>query len=215
MLNPVVFTKITQDVPKVDLFASRLNCQIHPFVSWKPEPGTWAINAFSICCTNLIFYAFPPFSILGRVLAKVQQDRATGILVAPYLVRPTLVPTAPGNVDRTSTEAETRERPVANQRKSGYGAPASLKAGSIGDGYIRAALQGTGLSATATNLLCNAWREGTKRQYDSTLRRWGEFCTAWEVHPITPHINDVVEFLASLYTTGSQVLSQLLAVPCG
>ena len=101
-------------------------------------------------------------------------------------------------------EAETRERPVENQRKSGYGAPASLKAGSIGDGYIRTALQGTGLSATATNLLCNAWREGTKRQYDSTLRRWGEFCTAWEVHPITPHINDVVEFLSSLYTTGSR-----------
>ena len=71
-------------VPKVDLFASRLKCQLHPFVSWKPEPGAWAINAFSICWTNLIFYAFSPFSILGRVLAKVQQVRATGILVAPF-----------------------------------------------------------------------------------------------------------------------------------
>ena len=69
---------------KVDLFASRLNCQLHPFVSWKLGPGAWAINAFSICWTNLIFYAFPPFSILGRVLAKVQQDRAMGILVAPF-----------------------------------------------------------------------------------------------------------------------------------
>ena len=32
----------------------------------------------------LKFYAFPSFSILGRVLAKVQQDGATGMLVTPF-----------------------------------------------------------------------------------------------------------------------------------
>ena len=85
MLNPAVFQRLTKVyfVPEVDLFASRLNCQIHPFVSWNPEPGAWAIDAFSISWTDLKFYAFPPFSILGRVLAKVQQDGATGMLVTP------------------------------------------------------------------------------------------------------------------------------------
>ena len=40
MLNPAVFQCLTKVyvVPEVDLFASRLNCQIHPFVSWNPEP---------------------------------------------------------------------------------------------------------------------------------------------------------------------------------
>ena len=85
MLNHAVFQRLTKVyfVPEVDLFASRLNCQIHPFVSWNPEPGAWAIDAFSISWTDLKFYAFPPFSILGRVLAKVQQDGATGMLVTP------------------------------------------------------------------------------------------------------------------------------------
>ena len=85
MLNPAVFQRLTEVyfVPEVDLFASRLNCQIHPFVSWKPEPGAWAIDAFSISWTDLKFYAFLPFSILGRVLAKVQQDGATGMLATP------------------------------------------------------------------------------------------------------------------------------------
>ena len=85
MLNPVVFPGITQIyfAPDIDLFASRLNCQLHPFVSWQPEPGAWAINAFSICWADFMFYAFPPFSILGKVLAKVQQDGATGMLVTP------------------------------------------------------------------------------------------------------------------------------------
>ena len=30
-----------------------------------------------------MFYDFTPFSILGRLLAKVQQDGATGMLVTP------------------------------------------------------------------------------------------------------------------------------------
>ena len=53
--------------------------------------------------------------------------------------------------------------------------------------------QGSGLSTMATTLICNAWREGTKQQYNSTLRRWGEFCRAREIHPVTPPINDVVD----------------------
>ena len=85
MLNPAVFQRLTKVyfVPEVDLFASRLSCQIHPFASWKLEPGAWAIDSFSISWTALQFYAFPPFSILGRVLAKVQHVGATGMLVTP------------------------------------------------------------------------------------------------------------------------------------
>ena len=73
MLNPEVFHKLTQIyfVPEMDLFASSINCQLTPFVSWKPEPGAWAVNAFTFSWTNIMFYAFPPFSILGKVLAKV------------------------------------------------------------------------------------------------------------------------------------------------
>ena len=65
MLNPVVFKQLSalSFVPVVDLFASRLNCQLTPFVSWKPEPGAWAVNAF---------------------LAKDQQVGATGMLVTPF-----------------------------------------------------------------------------------------------------------------------------------
>ena len=35
-------------IPWVDLFASRLNRQVDLFVSWKPEPEAWAVDAFSI-----------------------------------------------------------------------------------------------------------------------------------------------------------------------
>ena len=80
-----LFKKIVKAffLPDIDLFATRLNCQLHTFVSWKPEPGAWAVDAFTVSWGDLKCYAFPPFSVLGRVLWKVQQDKATGILVVP------------------------------------------------------------------------------------------------------------------------------------
>ena len=91
--------------------------------------------------------------MLGRVLAKVQQDGATGMLVPP-----TVVPAASEVADRPPTNAEVRERP-ATEREDGHGASPSFKAGSLSDDYIRATIQGSGLSTMATTLICNAWRE--------------------------------------------------------
>ena len=58
-------------LPHIYLFASRLNAKLDQFVSWHPEPGALAIDAFSISWSNQKFYAFPPFSLLTRVLAKI------------------------------------------------------------------------------------------------------------------------------------------------
>ena len=69
--------------PTVDLFASRSNFQIKRYVSWRPDPEAIHIDAFTFPWTNENFYAFPPFSILPRVLQKIREDRATGILAVP------------------------------------------------------------------------------------------------------------------------------------
>ena len=84
-LNTEVFRKIVQQftVPNIDLFASRLNCQLKQFVSWLPDPDAAFIDAFSLDWSKFTFYAFPPFSLVSRVLQKVEDDRASGILVLP------------------------------------------------------------------------------------------------------------------------------------
>ena len=53
------------------------------FVPYKPEPGAWAADAFSLNWHSLQFYAFPPFSIIGKVLAKIKQDEARRIPIVP------------------------------------------------------------------------------------------------------------------------------------
>ena len=81
-----IFERLTKrfGTPDVDLFASRLNYQIKPFVSWGPDPESWAVDAFSINWGNTYSYAFPPFSLLNRVLNKLRRDQADGMIIAPY-----------------------------------------------------------------------------------------------------------------------------------
>lgn len=85
MLNRVIFDKLTLKLfkPKLDLFASRINNQLNKYVSWKPGPGAYAIDAFTLDWSTDTFFAFPPFSLLGRVVQKIEQDQAEGIVIVP------------------------------------------------------------------------------------------------------------------------------------
>ena len=69
--------------PDVDLFASRLNFQLKPYVAYKSDRKAHAINAFHVSWKGYTFYAFPPFSILQRVLQNISEEEATGLLVVP------------------------------------------------------------------------------------------------------------------------------------
>ena len=86
MLDRKCFLKIIDQLgfkPTVDLFASRTNKQISKFVSYQPDPEAYWINAFTLHWGELSFYAFPPFNIILKVLRKMMEDKATGILVIP------------------------------------------------------------------------------------------------------------------------------------
>ena len=70
--------------PSIDLFASRLNHKNETYDSFKPDPGSIVVNAFHMSWTSYLFYAFPPFCIFQKTLTKIQQDKATGLLVVPF-----------------------------------------------------------------------------------------------------------------------------------
>ena len=62
----------------IDLFASRINCQITRYVSYRADPQDFAISAFHMSWKHYLFYAFPPFSLITRVLQKIQEERTLG-----------------------------------------------------------------------------------------------------------------------------------------
>ncbi|XP_068703769.1 uncharacterized protein [Montipora foliosa] len=69
----IIFQTFT---PEIDLFASRLNAKTAKFISWHPQPGAVATDAICLSWANMNCYAFPPFSLLPRVLAKIRHDKA-------------------------------------------------------------------------------------------------------------------------------------------
>lgn len=70
--------------PDIDLFASRVNYRLKPYVSYKPDPGAVAVDAFMVQWSWYVFYAFPPFSVIMRTLQKIQQDQAIGLLLVSF-----------------------------------------------------------------------------------------------------------------------------------
>ena len=62
-------------------FASKISHQVPTYVSWKLDQFNKGRDAFQITWTHLKGYAFPPFASIGRVLNKVQKEKAISLLI--------------------------------------------------------------------------------------------------------------------------------------
>ncbi len=84
MLRSDLFSRISDLWPvDIDLFASSWNAQLPKFVSWKPQPGAYALDAFSLNWGSFFGYLFPPFSLISRCLVKLRREKASAVLVCP------------------------------------------------------------------------------------------------------------------------------------
>ncbi|CAB3997611.1 Enzymatic poly, partial [Paramuricea clavata] len=63
-------------------------------------------------------------------------------------------------------------------------------------------LEEQGISAGASNIIVQSWRQGTAKQYRSYLQKWELYCNKRKIDPIHPTISDGINFLSSLYESG-------------
>lgn len=84
-LNEEVFEMLVQcwGRPELDLFASRLNHKLPKYVAWRPDPHAFHIDAFTMSWEDIYSYAFPPFSLLAKVLQKLTEDQSEAMVVLP------------------------------------------------------------------------------------------------------------------------------------
>ena len=85
-LNTKIFEKIVAKWgrPEVDMFASRLNYQVKNFCSWKADPCSSYVDAFTVNWSSFkLIYMFPPFSLLGSCIQKIRMEQASAVLIAP------------------------------------------------------------------------------------------------------------------------------------
>ena len=67
---------------------------------------------------------------------------------------------------------------------------------------IRESLKNKGFSESATNIILSSWRPGSKAQYDTYIKRWILFSTERKINPISPPLEQGIEFLTQLYNQG-------------
>ncbi len=67
----------------MDWFASNVNAQLDRFYSWTRDPAAEGVDAFDFMWNVDVGYIFPPFVLIPRILRKINEDRASIILIHP------------------------------------------------------------------------------------------------------------------------------------
>ena len=205
MLSRKIFAKSIAKLgvtPQIDLFASRLTYQLEPYISYQPDPGPLAVNAFHSDWSEFTFYAFPPFSIIQHTLSKIREDQATGRLIVPKWPTQTWYPQLlkmllqhPIMLPRGKTMLTLPSQPAA--------VPPTVPNTETDDlSLVRTAIIDHGISQESCELIMSSWKTGTKRQYGPYIRNWERFCYQRGIDPISPSIADGLQFLTNLFHHG-------------
>lgn len=85
-LNQELFEKISKSWghPQVDLFAKEENAKIPVFFSLQRQDQALGVDALAHKWDFHLSYAFPPFQLIPKVLAKFRLESTELILIAPY-----------------------------------------------------------------------------------------------------------------------------------
>ena len=177
--------------PVIDLFASYLNTKCTKYALYKPNPDAYHVNAFSLCWLDLNSYIFPPFSIVGRVLANLAQDRATALVIVPCwetqpwfpqfvrLVKPGTTPLLiPAHQHLLQLPGTNFQHPIWDRLS-----------------LVAAILLGTSQQQDCHLTLPRSWRVSTQSAYNTPVRRWLEFFNRWQLNPYQPTVSQVLDFL--------------------
>ena len=83
-LSPSSLEEIFRAFPKphIDLFASAANHVCDIYVTLAYDANAYTTDAFTLTW-NMHSFIFPPFSLVGRTVRKVMQDKTRGILIVP------------------------------------------------------------------------------------------------------------------------------------
>ena len=124
-------------------------------------------------------------------------------------------------VSNPSTENEEHTVPSQQSRDS---APSLSQAGTHPLPLVRRLLACQGLSKEGSEIIGKSWRSGTAKQYRTYLQKWDLFCSRRNIDPLHPPIQEGMNILAELFSTGigysclntaRSALSSIITLPGG
>ena len=67
---------------------------------------------------------------------------------------------------------------------------------------VREALENRGIHKDSADIIMSRWREGTKKCYDSFIKKWIKHCDEKSIDSFRPTADDLIVFLTSIYNQG-------------
>ena len=184
--------------PSIDLFATCLNAKLPLYCSLVPDPQAVFEDAFRHPWDDLDLYAFPPFPLVGRVIARVQESsRVAMTLVAPLwpekewfadlLLLLTQPPLALPCWDKLLRQPHLQSVPSRRPRAE----PSRVAT-------LQRHYRKSGFSGRAARVLSGVLRESSSRLYQSRWKIFCGWCRGRSVAPVNASVPVVVDFLIHL-----------------
>ena len=195
-LSDKIFNKIIDILwkPQVDLFASRTNHKLSSYFAWRADPGAIGIDAFCHQWNFSFMYAFPPFSVITRYNTKNRGGQGQCAHDNTRLAYTALVPkNAAASGQGTSATAEQQNSGDIASR--GLSAPSMEEIKTDGLPFVRRVLQEEGISVKTQDIILQAWRNGTKKQYQCYIRKWVAFASFRSINPLYPTLVNILDYL--------------------
>ena len=80
--------------------------------------------------------------------------------------------------------------------------PASGNISSNSLSCVRKLYRKRGFSKQTVNIIMSSWKLGTKKQYQTFTKIWFQYCSEEQVNSVRPTLDNILEFLASLFDKG-------------
>ena len=198
-----VLAKICQKLgtPSIDLFASRMSHQPPVYMTWKPDPGSQESNAMYQPWSKMFPHAFPPFSLIPRVLSKLRKEGIIVILVAPTWQSQAWYSVLLSMYSQSTFIAKSGRPTSGHIRKN---SSFSSRPNSKTDGLVgfRKSLASKGISYKAAKLISDSKRESSISSYESAWHQWAGWCGKRKVDPFRCPLKFVLDYWPDMFGKG-------------
>ena len=163
-LNPYMFEKVCEKFgkPEIDLFATCLNAKCELYVSFKPEPNAFVVDAFTQNWNDIKGYGFPPFSLIGRILAKIKWDEAFNNSNNSLLANPAIISSIPADGGTRHSISSIESMPQTATVTRNRAETSIMEKTTTNSGTFVRCFQMEGLSSGVSEVIMASWRPGTK-----------------------------------------------------
>ncbi|CAB4015392.1 Hypothetical predicted protein [Paramuricea clavata] len=120
----------------------------------------------------------------------------------PQMAHPGVVFHGNEDADQLSSSSTAQCQTVIATKPPTRNTPLTQETGSASMSLVRGQLQTSGLSTTASDIFMCAWRDGTKKQYQTYLTQWENYCNSKGISPVSATVIEGINFLAELVDRG-------------